>query len=65
MKKNQEVLDMNYGDKKIYYNFENVCVSSWKGLRKNVMKNDLLNPKLFGNEAGEDEDKRRLTEYYL
>jgi hypothetical protein len=29
------------------------------------MKNDLLNPKLFGNEAGEDEDKRRLTEYYL
>lgn len=22
MKKNQEVLDMNYGDKKIYYNFD-------------------------------------------
>lgn len=29
------------------------------------MKNDLLNPELFGNEAGEDEDKKRLNEYYL
>lgn len=29
------------------------------------MNNDLLNPELFGNEAGEDEDKRRLNEYYL
>ena len=29
------------------------------------MKNDLLNPKLFGNEAGEDENKKKLTKYYL
>lgn len=29
------------------------------------MRNDLLNPELFGNEAGEDEDKKRLTDYYL
>lgn len=29
------------------------------------MRDDLINPKLFGNEAGEDEDKKRLTDYYL
>ena len=29
------------------------------------MKEDLINPGLFGNEAGEDENKRRLNEYYL
>lgn len=29
------------------------------------MRDDLLNPELFGNEAGEDENKRRLNEYYL
>ena len=29
------------------------------------MQNDLLNPDLFGNEAGEDEDKKRLGDYYL
>lgn len=28
------------------------------------MRDDLINPKLFGNEAGEDEDKKRLTDYY-
>ena len=29
------------------------------------MKEDLINPYLFGNEAGEDEDKQRLSDYYL
>lgn len=29
------------------------------------MRKDLLNSELFGNEAGEDEDKKRLNEYYL
>lgn len=29
------------------------------------MREDLLNSELFGNEAGEDENKRRLNEYYL
>lgn len=33
--------------------------------RKERMRDDLLNPELFGNEAGEDENKRRLNEYYL
>lgn len=29
------------------------------------MREDLLNVDLFGNEAGEDEDKKRLNDYYL
>ena len=29
------------------------------------MREDMLNPELFGNEAGEDEDKKRLNDYYL
>lgn len=29
------------------------------------MREDLLNRELFGNEAGEDEDKKRLSDYYL
>lgn len=29
------------------------------------MRSDLLNNDLFGNEAGEDEDKKRLNDYYL
>lgn len=29
------------------------------------MRSDLNNPELFGNEAGEDEDKKRLNDYYL
>lgn len=29
------------------------------------MRDDMLNPELFGNEAGEDEDKKRLNDYYL
>lgn len=29
------------------------------------MLKDLLDPELFGNEAGEDENKKRLNEYYL
>ena len=29
------------------------------------MRKDLINPNLFGNQAGEDEDKSRLSDYYL
>lgn len=29
------------------------------------MREDMLNPELFGNEAGEDENKKRLNDYYL
>lgn len=29
------------------------------------MREDMLDPELFGNEAGEDEDKKRLNDYYL
>lgn len=29
------------------------------------MREDILSPELFGNEAGEDEDKKRLSDYYL
>ena len=29
------------------------------------MREDFLNDELFGNEAGEDEDKERLSSYYL
>ena len=29
------------------------------------MKECILSPELFGNEAGEDEDKKRLSDYYL
>ena len=29
------------------------------------MKEDLINPYLFGNEAGEDEDKQRLSDCKL
>lgn len=29
------------------------------------MRDDLLNPELFGNEAGEDENKRRLSQVQI
>ena len=29
------------------------------------MREDLINKDLFGNEAGEDEDKKRLNDYYF
>ena len=44
-------------------------VNGWIGIlirdKEKRMQNDLLNPNLFGNEAGEDEDKKRLGDYYL
>ena len=33
--------------------------------RKERMRDDLLNPELFGNEASEDENKRSHNEDYL